>query len=128
MSHSLEHAYDVRVFLSKAKDLLKENGLLFLEVPNCDNPETLNKSIMKEPHLSHFTRTSLKCLFDSFEFKIIKFDSMRYGYLKNKLSFQLGLLKFLLLKFLLLKKDIYKKVPDEQGDAYRILLRRKDNI
>ncbi len=62
--HVLEHVMDLRKKLSELKALLKEDGLLFLAVPNCQSPDAL---FYREywagydvpRHLWHFTKATM---------------------------------------------------------------------
>jgi len=68
--HVLEHIMDLRQKISELKKLLKDDGLLFLAVPNCQSPDAL---FYKEywagydvpRHLWHFTKASMAALLGS---------------------------------------------------------------
>jgi 2-polyprenyl-3-methyl-5-hydroxy-6-metoxy-1,4-benzoquinol methylase len=117
-SHVLEHDLHPIEFIEKIRKLLNTNGTAFIEIPNADNPATLNISIHDEPHVTHFSRKSIECLFTRMGFKILKFDSVSYGYRSKALK---QIVKTL--KFLLFRADIYKETPDSKGDAYRVLIK-----
>lgn len=59
MSHVLEHLLRPDLFLEKIANNLKEDGIFFIEVPSCQRMKTLESSIMKNPHIYHFTKQSL---------------------------------------------------------------------
>ncbi|NHW78509.1 methyltransferase domain-containing protein, partial [Escherichia coli] len=69
--HVLEHLVDCRKILSNIKNLLTTDGIFFIEVPNCDQLESLEHSIFTQPHLHHFTKSSLQILLEDLDFKII---------------------------------------------------------
>jgi 2-polyprenyl-3-methyl-5-hydroxy-6-metoxy-1,4-benzoquinol methylase len=81
-SHVLEHFTDPISLLSKCKSLLRDNGVIFIEVP--DSP--LIKDITKEElfeylntiHIYNFKPKSLKLLFEKTNFKIISIDKFLY--------------------------------------------------
>jgi len=68
--HVLEHVMDLRQKISELKALLKNNGLLFLAVPNCQSPDAL---FYKEywagydvpRHLWHFTKATMAAMLGS---------------------------------------------------------------
>jgi len=119
LSHVLEHAYNILDFLKIIKKLLTENGIIFVEVPNCNNNATLERSIMTEPHLSHFTKKSLENLFCKLGMKIVKLESVYYGYCDDSLLHQ----AVRSLKFLIFRRDIYKNSSNGKGDAYRVIVK-----
>jgi SAM-dependent methyltransferase len=63
-NHVLEHVVDPILFLKKAHKLLKNGGILFIDVPNAGS---FSQSILKDKwpyflpdeHLSHFTKETL---------------------------------------------------------------------
>ena len=64
---------DPLLFLSTAKSLLKTNGLLFLSVPNLDDPYCLQQQItpaMPPIHINFFARKSLGALLQRSGFAI----------------------------------------------------------
>lgn len=117
-SHVLEHDLHPIEFIEKIRKLLNTNGTAFIEVPNADNPATLNISVHDEPHVTHFSRNSIESLFTRMGFKILKFDSVSYGYRSTALK---QIVKTL--KFLFFGTDIYKETTDSKGEAYRVLIR-----
>lgn len=74
MSHVLEHLVNHRQVLEDLKKVLSKDGVLFIEVPNCENKETLEHSIKTQPHLHHFTRHGLEKLMEQLDYKIIRID------------------------------------------------------
>ena len=77
VSHVMEHLVDPIKFLNKIQKNLTPNGFVFIEIPNCANPNILNMSIKKVPHTFHFTTKSLISLINKTNFKIIKIDCFR---------------------------------------------------
>ncbi len=68
-SHWLEHVSDIKSVLLSLRDNLNEKGLIFIEVPNCNN-EYWNLDIKDIPHMYFFTKTSLKKLFSDNGFEV----------------------------------------------------------
>jgi len=118
LSHVLEHMPKINEILSSLKMFLSK-GLLFIEVPNCDNPEILKTSIMKNPHLFHFSESSLKHLLQRNGYKILRFDSMDYKQPKKLISDDI---RFLFLSFL--SQEVYFETTKEKGRVYRILVKK----
>jgi len=68
--HVLEHVMDLREKISDLKALLRNDGLLFLAVPNCQSPDALFyqeywAGYDVPRHLWHFTKTTMTALLDS---------------------------------------------------------------
>jgi len=75
-SHWLEHVYDADDALDKIRNMLIKNGLLFIEVPNC-NEEYYSLDNGDTPHIHFFTKESLCTLLKKKSFKILTIDE--YG-------------------------------------------------
>ena len=75
-SHWLEHVYDLNLTINKIKDLLGKNGLVFVEVPNC-NSEYFSLNIGDTPHIHFFTVDSIKLIFENKGFECL--DINEYG-------------------------------------------------
>ena len=76
MSHVLEHLMRPDLFLKKIRENLQENGMFFIEVPNCENTVILKASI-NEPHTFHFSRDNLLDLVKNSGYKIEHCDFFR---------------------------------------------------
>jgi len=77
MSHVLEHLIKPLQFLQNVKRNLRQDGIFFIEVPNCENASMLNTSISLVPHTFHFSRNSLTNLAKKSGFKVVKCDYFR---------------------------------------------------
>ena len=75
LCHVFEHLIRPDIFLEKIKDNLKSEGIVFIEVPNCENKKILEDSISKHPHIYNFTYNAIKTLFESRNYKILKIDT-----------------------------------------------------
>ncbi|MGQ0738799.1 MAG: class I SAM-dependent methyltransferase [Bacteroidota bacterium] len=81
--HVLEHVHDLHGYMSKLKSVLKDNGRLFIAVPNYTSQDA---SIYKEywaaydvpRHLYHFSPASMQVLVEKHGMKIIAYYPMWY--------------------------------------------------
>lgn len=83
MWHVLEHVHDLQGYIAKLKSILKENGKLFIAVPNYTSKDA---AIYKEfwaahdvpRHLYHFSPQSMKMLIEKHGMKIEQHKRMWY--------------------------------------------------
>ena len=120
MSHVLEHLVQPNVFLENAKNILDKNGIFFIEVPNAENKNLLEKTIFSDPHTFHFSRKSLIKLTESIGYDVISSDYFRPA---KKIE---GLINRLNKK--IRNKDFYKYYPriktnNKNGIDLRIILK-----
>ena len=81
--HVLEHVHDLQGYITKLKLLLKENGKLFIAVPNYTSNDAV---IYKEfwaaydvpRHLYHFSPQSMKMLIEKHGMRIEQYKPMWY--------------------------------------------------
>jgi 2-polyprenyl-3-methyl-5-hydroxy-6-metoxy-1,4-benzoquinol methylase len=74
VSHVLEHIADLQDFLNSLKKLIRNNGYLFIEVPNDNRVKISNRIQFKkktDSHLHFFSTNTLKTLLSSCGFKIV---------------------------------------------------------
>jgi hypothetical protein len=64
-------------FLKNVQKYMKDDGVLFIEVPNCENKMVLRTSIEKVPHTFHFSMKSLLGILEKNEFVIKKNDYLK---------------------------------------------------
>lgn len=63
MRHVLEHFHDPATVLRKAREVLRDDGLLYVAVPNAKDPtRPLGRSFFRVVHISYFTDRSLERL------------------------------------------------------------------
>ena len=63
MSHVLEHVKNPSLVIQNCRNIIADNGILFIEVPNCENPAILEKDLpFWHTHLFNFTTESLRKL------------------------------------------------------------------
>jgi|GEM_PF-2417636 len=70
-SHWLEHTRDLIETITILKNLLNENGFLFIEVPNTKH-DYWDNNFLDTPHIHFFTPSSLKKVFENYGFKCNK--------------------------------------------------------
>jgi 2-polyprenyl-3-methyl-5-hydroxy-6-metoxy-1,4-benzoquinol methylase len=80
LNHTLEHVENPVEVLSKIKRILKNDGLVFVDVPNFGSLSAkILKSkwpyILPEEHIHHFSQKSIKMLFDSCGYKVVYLKS-----------------------------------------------------
>ena len=77
MSHVLEHLTKPLQFFENIRKNMKTEGILLIEVPNCEHDSMLNSSIFLLPHTFHFTKNSLINLAKKAGFSVVKCDVLR---------------------------------------------------
>ena len=77
--HILEHAHDIGSFLAALKILVKQDGLLVFEVPDCTTALTLRDySTLWEEHVLYFTSATLRTCLESHGFEILRLENYPY--------------------------------------------------
>lgn len=92
--HVLEHVHDLQEYIKQLKNLLKENGKLFIAVPNYTSYDAFAykqywAAYDVPRHLYHFCPAAMKALIDQQDLKIIDykplwFDSVYVSLLSSK--------------------------------------------
>ena len=125
MSHVLEHCVDINKAILNAKNLLNENGILIIEVPNC-NSLAFKTYLGEWPwsdiprHLNFFTPNSLAKAINKHELKVI---STQYrGYCRQFLNSWLETEEKIWLEFAKTKQDSYSK-PNFKFRAWKLLIK-----
>ncbi len=80
--HVLEHIHDLNEKLSSIKSLLKEDGIIFIAVPNHESPDAQKYGAYwagydVPRHLWHFSKGSMKKLFDKNKLELINIHPMK---------------------------------------------------
>ena len=78
LRHVLEHFENIENIVSTFKNNLKKEGIVYINVPNCENKLILKNSIHEHPHIYHFNRDSLKKIFEKNGFKTL--DTSYYSW------------------------------------------------
>jgi len=73
-SHWLEHVVDWKITLRDIREILCENGLLFIEVPNANNIDSLKGDHSEIPHIHFFSATSLKLCLQNLGYDIVRME------------------------------------------------------
>jgi len=77
-THSLEHLTDTSIFF-KFNNILKPNGLVFFEIPNCPK-EYFNGRPYDSPHLLFYTRKSMNKIAKIHNMEFINFSYSSYSF------------------------------------------------
>jgi|GEM_PF-4846294 len=84
MLHVLEHTESPREFLTHAHNILKENGLLFIEVPSELLTPLVLRHVGDHRHLGYFTRQTLRGFLESSGFKCLSCN-LQIGFVGSSL-------------------------------------------
>ena len=77
MSHVFEHLVRPDLLLEKLQRGLNDDGVIFIEVPNCENQIIRDLSIDKNPSTYHFSKKSLIKICQNAGYEIISCDCFR---------------------------------------------------
>ena len=76
ITHVIEHLEHPDKLLEKCKEWLSPDGIVCIAVPDCENPEMLKNSITNPYHIFHFTKNSLRHLFEKTKFELVTCESL----------------------------------------------------
>ena len=76
ITHILEHLQEPNFLLIRCKEWLNPGGIICIAVPDCENPDKLKSSLTNPYHICHFTKESLKKIFEKYGYDVIKCDSL----------------------------------------------------
>ena len=77
--HVIEHAYDINEFINAAKELIKPDGYIVWEIPDCERTlSALDFTTIWEEHIYYFTRITFKYLLESSGFKLLSYITIPY--------------------------------------------------
>lgn len=128
ITHVFEHLVRPDIFLRKCEKNLKKSGILFIEVPNCENSQILHSSIFENPSTFHFSKKALENLVLQYNFKIERLD-----YFRSPTKIE-GIINRILKKYLRVRKTkifpYYPKVitTKEKGTDIRLILRKNNDL
>lgn len=77
ISHVFEHVIEPEKVLRRLRLLLEKDGILFIEVPNCENEKTLHDSVYDNPSTYHFSKKGLLTLAQKTGYKVLCCDYFR---------------------------------------------------
>ena len=80
MSHCYEHVLRPDLLLKKCKNILNDDGFIFIAVPDCENTFTLKESVFDNASSYHYSKKSIKLMANNAGLKIIKCESVRELY------------------------------------------------
>lgn len=75
-SHSFEHVKNPNSFLKKCVELLDDDGILCIVVPDGDSPNMLDQSVKNKNHLFHYSKKSIQILAEKHNLNIISCNSL----------------------------------------------------
>jgi len=80
LSHVFEHFYDPMKALSIIRNLIQENGILFIEVPNVLKPNSRKHKLgwFSKEHISYFSKDKLNFMLSSNGFEMIRSEEENY--------------------------------------------------
>ena len=76
LTHVIEHLEQPDILLEKCKEWIVPDGIICIAVPDCGNPNMLNHSLNNPYHVYHFSKNSLKRLFEKSGYDVIQCDSL----------------------------------------------------
>ena len=117
LCHVFEHLVRPDLFIEKVKKNLNPDGIIFLEIPNCENKKILSISI-KNPHIYHFTYNSLKKLFENHDYRILKLG----GYDEKHKNY---IIQFFVMLF---KLGNYKETSKTKGESIVIVAKKQNKL
>ncbi len=77
ISHVFEHVLEPEKVLQKLRSTLRASGILFIEVPNCENEKTLHDSVYDNPSTYHFSKNGLLSLAKKSGYDVLACDYFR---------------------------------------------------
>lgn len=123
ISHVFEHLFEPKNVLENLKNVLTEDGILFIEVPNCENEIILKSSVLENPSTYHYTKKSLLELA-----KHTDYDVQACDYFRAPSRFE-GLINLIFSKKLKIANifPFYPKIKcgNKEGIDLRIILKKK---
>jgi SAM-dependent methyltransferase len=73
--HTLEHIFDINLFLRKINQIVKSDGIIYIEVPNSLNMGFITiEELYPFEHMSHFNSDNLKMLLSKYNFNKFLID------------------------------------------------------
>ena len=111
-----EHFLSLNEVLENLEQIIKKDGLIFIEVPNCAKEYWLNH-VNDEPHIYFFSKKSLLKIFDNDKFEVIKLEACGESwdnYIKDYLKKNVPI------------KNLKEIKYDDQGIWLRMLLKKNE--
>ena len=77
--HTLEHTTNLKILLNSVAKLIKKNGHILIEIPDCEKQlKNGDHSVFWEEHNFYFTENSIKNFLQNNGYTIVKFFRFRY--------------------------------------------------
>ncbi|MFW5704363.1 MAG: class I SAM-dependent methyltransferase [Nanoarchaeota archaeon] len=83
LRHVFEHFFDYTLVLNKLKNNLKKEGIIYINIPNCENERIMYESVVNHPHIWHFTLEGFKKTLEKQNFQILHINTYSWK-TKNK--------------------------------------------
>jgi 2-polyprenyl-3-methyl-5-hydroxy-6-metoxy-1,4-benzoquinol methylase len=116
VSHTFEHFINSKKALKDFFRIMDDDGILFIEVPNCDNKEIIKGSTTIMVHTFHFNKKTIFRLLNNNGFEVLKVSTC-----SNKFFHEPKLWTYT--KYLLFGKDIF--VYGFNEDCLRLVIKKK---
>jgi 2-polyprenyl-3-methyl-5-hydroxy-6-metoxy-1,4-benzoquinol methylase len=119
--HVVEHLEHPLSILKKCKDLLKNDGIIIIAVPDCENPATLEQSISNPFHIWHFSKKSFEILGEKLKMHSLSLESFaRISTSSRRIN---KILRKINLSLITYKNNPYFPLtPTDNNDGYEIRL------
>ncbi len=125
LSHVFEHIVKPDLLLDKCQKLLKEDGFIFIAIPDCENPDILKQSIHENASSFHYTKNSLEKLVLKTGLIIEKCESFR-EFVRIEGRFQMVLEKYFhTLSQINCPYFPFKRTNGSNGVEIRLILKKK---
>jgi len=119
--HVVEHIEHPLSMLKKCKGLLKDGGVIIIAVPDCENPETLKKSVSNPFHIWHFSKKSFEILLEKLKMDSLSLQSFSRISTKSR-RINLALRKANLSSITRSTNPYFPLTPTDKKDGYEIRL------
>jgi 2-polyprenyl-3-methyl-5-hydroxy-6-metoxy-1,4-benzoquinol methylase len=119
--HVVEHIENPLSMLKKCKDILKDNGIIIIAVPDCENPFSLESSISNPFHIWHFSKKSFETIRTKLDMNLLSSESFaRVSTSSRRINL---ILRKLYLSLITNKNNPYfPLIPTCKKDGYEIRL------
>jgi 2-polyprenyl-3-methyl-5-hydroxy-6-metoxy-1,4-benzoquinol methylase len=119
--HVVEHIEHPLSMLKKCKDILKDNGIIIIAVPDCENSFSLESSISNPFHIWHFSKKSFETIRMKLDMNLLSSESFaRVSTSSRRINL---ILRKLHLSLITNKNNPYfPLIPTNKKDGYEIRL------
>jgi 2-polyprenyl-3-methyl-5-hydroxy-6-metoxy-1,4-benzoquinol methylase len=119
--HVVEHIEHPLPMLKKCKDILKDDGIIIIAVPDCENPFSLASSVSNPFHIWHFSKKSFEIIGNKLDMNLLSSESFaRVSTSSRRINL---ILRKLHLSLITNKNNPYfPLMPTNKKDGYEIRL------